>query len=780
MSAEPSLVAAEPLAAFEKRYGDVALFLAYARNRRTQFALRQGATAIGGLILWALVSPVAALVAVCLALLGEGVEIGVLTLAQRRIAAGQPLAQVRGWAAAAALFQAATIAVCVQILLVAAPMTAAEMLALCFLMAASVNAGFALSHFPVAAKAKLWVFGLCAAGHLAHGLWYNAGLASDQIFVVLQMAMLAYMAYTFIAYALKAWHRRIAKERDLLIGAAQLADVNRDLAASQREMRELSIVARKANDSVIISDRDGRITWVNEAFTRHTGYSFDEARGKTPPQLLDGPDSDQAVAEAVNAARASGQPLRTEVLNYTKGGRKIWVDINLVPIRTPDGAVDGFISIERDVTDARAQAAELEEAKARAEAGARAKSVFLATMSHEIRTPLNGIIGMAELLSDAPLDEEEQVYAKTILDSSEALLKIINDILELSRLDADKLTLEDKPFSLAACLRGVGALMRPTAREKGLFLDVTHETSLPECVCADEGRLRQILVNLLGNALKFTETGGVSVTVAAKSVSGGWTIAVRVRDTGIGVPPDRAEAIFEEFEQADAETTRRFGGTGLGLPISRALARRMGGDITFEPVNGPGSCFVLTVTLGRMTAAAQKALPLRTRQESPPLHVLLAEDNATNRLLIARFLQDQPVTLTMAENGRRAVEIVEETAPDVVLMDMAMPELDGLQATRAIREMPIAQPQIVAITANAFASDRAACAAVGMDDFLTKPLRKADLIAALIRAHDGEKPLSKSRGNGLSHSRASKGPDTWTSPPASGTTNGKSIRSSGR
>lgn len=254
MSAEPSLVAAEPLAAFEKRYGDVALFLAYARNRRTQFALRQGATAIGGLILWALVSPVAALVAVGLALLGEGVEIGVLTLAQRRIAAGQPLAQVRGWAAAAGLFQAATIAVCVQILLVAAPMTAAEMLALCFLMAASVNAGFALSHFPVAAKAKLWVFGLCAAGHLAHGLWYNAGLASDQIFVVLQMAMLAYMAYTFIAYALKAWHRRIAKERDLLIGAAQLADVNRDLAASQREMRELSIVARKANDSVIISD----------------------------------------------------------------------------------------------------------------------------------------------------------------------------------------------------------------------------------------------------------------------------------------------------------------------------------------------------------------------------------------------------------------------------------------------------------------------------------------------------------------------------------------------
>ena len=486
-------------AAFEARYGRRALFERHARNRVHQVYLRQVPTVLGAALLAALVSPWAAALAIALALLGEGAELAALTHATRRLGAGVPLDRLMPLTTAAAGFQAVTISACVHILLAGTAEPQVQMLGLCFLMGAAMNAGFVLTHDPPGAVAKLAVYAVCGLAQLAQDLWEHAGLARHQAFVVIQMALLAFMAYAFVAFAHRAWKRRLAKERDLMRGAARLEALNADLLQAQKEARELSQVARQANDSIILTDPQGRNKWVNAAFTRLTGYAFEEAVGRGPSDLLDGPESCQDTARRVIAARAAGRPMRAEVLNYRKDGSMVWMEINLVPVHGPDGAVEGFLSIERDMTEARAQAAELAEAKAQAEKAARAKSIFLATMSHEIRTPLNAIIGMSELLAEGTLDRNSQEYVQTIRSSSEALLKIINDILDLSRLDADKLSLESAPFSLGACLRDAAALLRPGAREKGLYLDVTHETSLPDRVRADEGRLRQVLVNLLWN-----------------------------------------------------------------------------------------------------------------------------------------------------------------------------------------------------------------------------------------------------------------------------------------
>lgn len=425
---------------------------------------------------------------------------------------------------------------------------------------------------------------------------------------------------------------------------------------------------------------------------------------------------------------------------------------------------------------------ELQEAQNRAEQAAQAKSAFLATMSHEIRTPLNAVVGMCDLLAERKMDKEGEMQVDTIRTASSALLQIINDVLDLSRLEADRMTFETRPFGLVECIEGAVRLLSPLAREKGLEVRFTQDGSLPAQASGDAGRIRQILVNLIGNAIKFTSEGTVEVEASAVRATDGWRLIVYVTDSGIGVPMERAEAIFEEFRQADAATTRRYGGTGLGLPISRALARHMGGDIRLLPPGSqPGARFQLDLLLEIAPDVAGVASP----DDAPvldviaPVRVLLADDNATNRLMVASFLKRTPVVLQEAVDGREAVEICKTMQPDVILMDMSMPELDGVQATRAIRALEIPQPRIIAITANAFASDRAACAEAGMDGFLTKPLRKVVLLACLARLSRGEKPLFQLGPDAVSDQDAASGREAWTSPQESGTTSGKSTRSSG-
>jgi CheY-like chemotaxis protein len=374
-------------------------------------------------------------------------------------------------------------------------------------------------------------------------------------------------------------------------------------------------------------------------------------------------------------------------------------------------------------------------AKIDAERGERTKSEFLATMSHEIRKPMNGIIGLSELLEGCDLQGDAESYSKTIRSSAESLLTILNDILDYSKLDAGQVSIDPVEFDLKACISNCVALCDQQAVQKGIYLDIILDDPLPDRVIGDDGRLRQILINLIGNALKFTSIGGVTVKPTVQADGDLFNLGIQITDSGIGINPDRLESIFEKFSQADSATTRKFGGTGLGLTISRLLARRMGGDITVTSKEGEGSTFTVNITLSKSMDAPNEVAAMEPSdiERLSEMTVLVAEDNKTNRFMIKKFLQDLPINLSFAHDGREALEFAVDLPPDIIFMDMSMPEMDGLEATRRIRDLGGTQPYIVALTANAFASDKAACLEAGMDDFLTKPVRKVDLMGQLAK-----------------------------------------------
>ena len=528
-------------------------------------------------------------------------------------------------------------------------------------------------------------------------------------------------------------------------------DRERALEAQYREL------VATANDLVVTCDADSRVTSINEAGQRLAGHSAETALGRPLRELV--AHADRARLDRELAAALSSRTGTTlEVGLVSAAGADATIELDVRPIYRR-GRTGGLQAIGRDVTARKRAEAELAQARDAAETASRAKSEFMANISHEVRTPLNGIIGMTELVLASPLGSEPRQYLNLVRSSADTLLHIINDILDFSKIEAGHLQFELAPFDLH---EWVGSTLDPlavTARRKGLTFDVHLAPTLPSVVVGDCGRFGQVLTNLVGNAVKFTADGGVQVAVDPLPAQPGDAAVTRirfvVRDTGIGIPAEKHALIFEAFTQADGSTSRRFGGTGLGLSIAASIVTRMGGTVQVESAPGRGSAFTVVLPFevragGVLPARSGNGLPRPaavagtasapsgppTSRTLRPLRVLLVEDNPVNRRLAHEILRRRGHRVTVAENGRQALDRLAESAFEIVLMDVQMPEMNGLDATRLIRKGEVGTGRrlpIVAMTAHAMAGDRERCLAAGMDEHLTKPIRAEALLTHVER-----------------------------------------------
>ena len=723
--------------------------------------------------------------------------------------------------------------------------------------------------------------------------------------VTLSMALLL---LTLLGYQI------IAKETEL------------NLLRSRAEADRLALVAKRTDNAVVITDTAGRIEWVNEGFTKISGYSRDEVLGKTPGSILQRPEEDPTASRHMRECIQNGVGFETEIINYRKSGHAYFVHIECQPLVDKSGVLTGFMAIERDVTQTRrsnnlleavaassstllskrlstgvwqeilvalgtaanadrcylfrihahpqsdtpamsqiaewnsgaaspqihnpqlqnfsfdangygrwltelqagrvisgsvqdfppaeqpmlvaqeirslvvvpiftgeqltgfmgfdachedrswesweisilrsaaaniglrqvvqneADALVLARDEARhaalaADAANRAKSTFLATMSHEIRTPLNAVIGMASLLETTTLDLQQRDFADIILNSSNFLLDLITDILDYSRIESGHIELEAAPFLLADLCREACDVARPSAHGKQLELSCQLAPHLPDQVAGDRTRLRQILVNLLGNAVKFTPAGVVALSVdGQQGQDGRWQLTFEVKDSGIGIAADVIERLFSPFVQADSSTTRSFGGSGLGLAISKRLVTVMGGNISVLSTPGQGSTFRVSLALN----PAPEALPAPLMQDPDAftiahlasLKVLVAEDEPNNQKVVRLLLLRLGIEADMVTNGQQAVDAARANSYDIIILDLQMPVMDGLEASRNIRGLALAKrPTLVALTANAFQENREETSAAGMDEYLTKPITLARLRDMLVKiTHAGHGP----------------------------------------
>ncbi len=505
---------------------------------------------------------------------------------------------------------------------------------------------------------------------------------------------------------------------------------------AEEELTVLSLVASKATSGIVINNSDGQVEWVNKAFEKITGYGINEVSGNHLGDVLKGELTDVSIIERARELSKNKQSFEVDLLIYRKDGEPLWISVINSVVLNNYGKVEKYVEVIIDITAKKKAEIQLIAAKEEALQLSRAKDMFISVMSHEIRTPLNAVIGMSHLLlEDDPLESQKENLG-ILKFSAENLLTLINDVLDFAKMETGNVELEKVRFELRDMVQSINSTLQYKAAEKNIYLSNSVDDDVPSAILGDKTRLSQIILNLVSNAVKFTEAGGVNIDLKViQETDEDVRIRFSVTDTGIGIAPDKINVIFEQFKQAEADTTRKYGGTGLGLAISKRLIELHDSRINVDSVLGQGSTFWFTVTFNK--ADSQLNSNNNKVEEGLKINVLVVDDNQINRLLINKILKKWGADADFAENGLEAVnKVVANQNYNVVLMDIHMPEMGGLEATQVIRSNPepyFQQLHIIALTASMLSNQMGEIGNAGMNDYILKPFDPKVLYEKLSR-----------------------------------------------